>query len=181
LVHAVEGYLLGCVKYSDLTGEAALMRATSTDNLIDLLQAEEPCVKHGFTKSSRWNGVVRPKGIVISILGHDCFGPVTTMKLDYPYETASADEGATVVPHPYQPVAHHSPTRALKVHWRIWPWFVPCGLIALSGRSQTSLNQLGEGTGHQLIGVEMCKSKFVHMFANAVSDPAASEVMGKDS
>jgi hypothetical protein len=27
LVHAVEGYLLGCVKYSDLTGEAALMRA----------------------------------------------------------------------------------------------------------------------------------------------------------
>jgi hypothetical protein len=41
LVHAVEGYLLGCVGYPDLTGEAALRRATSTDNLIDLLLAEE--------------------------------------------------------------------------------------------------------------------------------------------
>ena len=41
LVHAVEGYLLGCVEYPDLTAEAALGRATSTDNLIDLLQAEE--------------------------------------------------------------------------------------------------------------------------------------------
>jgi hypothetical protein len=41
LVHAVEGYLLGCVGYPDLTGEGALRRATSTDSLIDLLQAEE--------------------------------------------------------------------------------------------------------------------------------------------
>jgi hypothetical protein len=41
LVHAVEGYLLGCVEYLDLTGEGALRRATSTDSLIDLLQAEE--------------------------------------------------------------------------------------------------------------------------------------------
>jgi hypothetical protein len=33
LVHAVEGYLLGCVEYPALTGEGALMRATSTDRL----------------------------------------------------------------------------------------------------------------------------------------------------
>jgi hypothetical protein len=41
LVHAVEGYLSGCVQYPDLTGEGALKRATSTDSLIELLQAEE--------------------------------------------------------------------------------------------------------------------------------------------
>jgi hypothetical protein len=41
LVHAVEGYLLGCVEYPALTAEAALRRGTSTDSLIDLLQAEE--------------------------------------------------------------------------------------------------------------------------------------------
>jgi hypothetical protein len=41
LVHAVEGYLLGCAEYPDLTGEAALGRATCTESLIDLLQAEE--------------------------------------------------------------------------------------------------------------------------------------------
>ena len=41
LVHAVEGYLLGCVKCPDLTAGAALRQATSTDSLIDLLQAEE--------------------------------------------------------------------------------------------------------------------------------------------
>jgi len=41
LVHAVEGYLLGCPEYTDLTGEVALRRATSTDSLIDLLQAKE--------------------------------------------------------------------------------------------------------------------------------------------
>jgi hypothetical protein len=41
LVHAVEGYLLGCVDYPDLTGEGVLSRATSTDSLIDLLQVEE--------------------------------------------------------------------------------------------------------------------------------------------
>jgi hypothetical protein len=41
LVHAVEGYLLGCVAYPALTGEGALMRATGTDRLSDLLQAEE--------------------------------------------------------------------------------------------------------------------------------------------
>jgi hypothetical protein len=40
LVHAVEGYLLGCVEYPVLTAEAALRRTTSTDSLIDL-QAEE--------------------------------------------------------------------------------------------------------------------------------------------
>jgi hypothetical protein len=32
---------LGCVEYPDLIAEAALGRATSTDNLTDLLQAEE--------------------------------------------------------------------------------------------------------------------------------------------
>jgi hypothetical protein len=41
LVHAVEGYLLGCVAFPVLTGEGALRRATSTDGLSDLLQAEE--------------------------------------------------------------------------------------------------------------------------------------------
>jgi hypothetical protein len=41
LVHAVEGYLLGCAEYPDLTGEGALKRATSTETLIDLLKAEE--------------------------------------------------------------------------------------------------------------------------------------------
>jgi hypothetical protein len=70
LVHAVEGYLLGCVEYPVLTAEAALMRATSTDNLIDLLQAEEdlmirtfgpPWVEHPATLSrSRVNGLQPP-------------------------------------------------------------------------------------------------------------------------
>jgi hypothetical protein len=41
LVHAVEGYLLGCVEYPVLTAEAALRLTTSTDTLMDLLQAEE--------------------------------------------------------------------------------------------------------------------------------------------
>jgi hypothetical protein len=41
LVHAVEGYLLGGAEYPELTGEAALGRATGTESLIDLLQAEE--------------------------------------------------------------------------------------------------------------------------------------------
>ena len=41
LIHAVEGYLLGCVECSVLTAEAALRRTTSTDSLTDLLQAEE--------------------------------------------------------------------------------------------------------------------------------------------
>jgi hypothetical protein len=41
LVHAVEGYLLGCAEHPDLTAEAALSRATSTDSLIDLLQTQE--------------------------------------------------------------------------------------------------------------------------------------------
>jgi hypothetical protein len=70
LVHAVEGYLLGCVEHPDLTGEGALRRATSTDNLIDLLQAEEdlmirtfgpPWVEHPVTLSrSRLNGLQPP-------------------------------------------------------------------------------------------------------------------------
>jgi hypothetical protein len=41
LVHAVEGYLLGCVAYPALTGEGALRRATTTERLSDLLQAQE--------------------------------------------------------------------------------------------------------------------------------------------
>jgi hypothetical protein len=41
LVHVVEEYLLGCVEYPDLTGEAALGRATSTDRLINLLRTQE--------------------------------------------------------------------------------------------------------------------------------------------
>jgi hypothetical protein len=48
LVHAVEGYLLGCVEHPDLTAEAALSRATSTDSLIDLLQAEEDLIIRTF-------------------------------------------------------------------------------------------------------------------------------------
>jgi len=54
LVHAVEGYLLGCVEYPDLTGEGALKRATSTDNLIDLLQAGQldcPCFLGRFLRA----------------------------------------------------------------------------------------------------------------------------------
>jgi hypothetical protein len=71
LVHAVEGYLLGCVGYPDLTGEAALRRATSTDSLIDLLQAEEdlmirtfgpPWVAQPATLSSSHLNDLRPPG-----------------------------------------------------------------------------------------------------------------------
>jgi hypothetical protein len=36
LVHAVEGYLLGCPEYPDLTGEVAVTQATSTEGLIEL-------------------------------------------------------------------------------------------------------------------------------------------------
>jgi hypothetical protein len=48
LIHAVEGYLLGCVEYPVLTAEAALRRTTSTDSLIDLLQSEEDSMIHNF-------------------------------------------------------------------------------------------------------------------------------------
>jgi hypothetical protein len=48
LIHAVEGYLLGCVEYSVLTAETALKRSTNTDSLIDLLQAEEDSTIHNF-------------------------------------------------------------------------------------------------------------------------------------
>jgi hypothetical protein len=48
LIRAVEGYLLGCVEYPVLTAEAALRRATGTDSLIDLLQAEEDSMIHSF-------------------------------------------------------------------------------------------------------------------------------------
>jgi hypothetical protein len=48
LIHAVEGYLLGCVEYPVLTAEAALRRTTSTDSLIDLLRAEEDSMIHNF-------------------------------------------------------------------------------------------------------------------------------------
>ena len=48
LVHAVEGYLLGCVEYPVLTAEAALRRTTGTDGLIDLLQAEEDLMIRNF-------------------------------------------------------------------------------------------------------------------------------------
>jgi hypothetical protein len=70
LVHAVEGYLLGCVEYPVLTAEAALRRTTSTDSLIDLLQAEEdlmirtfgpPWAEYPATLSrSRLNGLQPP-------------------------------------------------------------------------------------------------------------------------
>jgi hypothetical protein len=56
LVHAVEGYLLGCVAYPALTGEGALIRATSTDRLSDLLQAEEDLMIQTFGQP----GVERP-------------------------------------------------------------------------------------------------------------------------
>jgi hypothetical protein len=48
LVHAVEGYLLGCVAYPDLTGAGALRRATTTEKLSDLLQAQEDLMIHTF-------------------------------------------------------------------------------------------------------------------------------------
>jgi hypothetical protein len=70
LVHAAEGYLLGCVEYPVLTAETALRRTTSTDSLIDLLQAEEdlmirtfgpPRVEHRATLSrSRLNDLQAP-------------------------------------------------------------------------------------------------------------------------
>jgi hypothetical protein len=70
LVHAVEGYLLGCAGCPNLTGEAALRRATSTDSLMDLLQAQEdlmirifgpPWVEHPVKLSiSRLNGLQPP-------------------------------------------------------------------------------------------------------------------------
>jgi hypothetical protein len=41
LAHAVEGYLLGCVELSSTTGESVLRQATSTEDLIARLQAEE--------------------------------------------------------------------------------------------------------------------------------------------
>jgi hypothetical protein len=51
LVHAVEGYLLGCAEHPDLTAEAALSRATSTDSLIDLLQTQEDLLIRTFGPS----------------------------------------------------------------------------------------------------------------------------------
>jgi hypothetical protein len=51
LVHAIEGYLLGCAEHPDLTAEAALSRATSTDSLIDLLQTQEDLLIRTFGPS----------------------------------------------------------------------------------------------------------------------------------
>jgi hypothetical protein len=48
LIHAVEGYLLGCVEYPVLTAEAALRRTTDTESLVDLLQAEEESMIRNF-------------------------------------------------------------------------------------------------------------------------------------
>jgi hypothetical protein len=48
LIHAIEGHLLGCVEYPVLTADAALRRNTNTDNLIDLLQADEDSMIHNF-------------------------------------------------------------------------------------------------------------------------------------
>jgi hypothetical protein len=71
LIHAVEGYLLGCVEYSALSGEGALRRATSTESLIDLLQAEEdlmirtfgpPWVEHPVTCSESSLDNLQPSG-----------------------------------------------------------------------------------------------------------------------
>ena len=71
LVHAVEGYLLGCVEYPVLTAEAALSRTTSTGSLIDLLQAEEdlmirtfgpPWVEHPTTLSRSCLNGLQPPG-----------------------------------------------------------------------------------------------------------------------
>jgi hypothetical protein len=54
LVCVVEVYLLGCVKYPDLTGEVALGRATSIDSLITILQAEEDLMIKTYGLSG-WN------------------------------------------------------------------------------------------------------------------------------
>jgi hypothetical protein len=53
LIHAIEGYLLGCAEHPDLTAEAALSRATSTDSLIDLLQTQEDLLVRTFGPSWR--------------------------------------------------------------------------------------------------------------------------------
>jgi hypothetical protein len=60
LVHAVEGYLLGCADYPDLTAEAALKRATSTDSLIDLLQAQEDSMIRTYGPPFTLNGPLAP-------------------------------------------------------------------------------------------------------------------------
>jgi DNA-binding CsgD family transcriptional regulator len=55
-------------------------------------------------------------------------------------------------------------------------YFDGCGLMAPSSRSRTSPDQLdGEPRHQHLSGVEMFKSKSVHMFANVVADAAALE------
>jgi hypothetical protein len=59
-------------------------------------------------------------------------------------------KGTTVVSSP-DPAAQHSPTQASKVRWRIWPCFGGCGLMALSDRRQTSLNQMSEETRHEYL------------------------------
>jgi hypothetical protein len=53
LVHAVEGYLLGCVAYPALTGEGAVRRATTTERLSDLLQAQEDLMIQTFGQPFR--------------------------------------------------------------------------------------------------------------------------------
>jgi hypothetical protein len=85
LVHAVEGYLLGCVECPDLTGEGALRRATSTDSLIDLLQAEDdlmirtfgpPWVEHP-VPLSRSNGLQPPGAGKVPTRGSSTSGTAT--------------------------------------------------------------------------------------------------------
>jgi hypothetical protein len=88
LVHAVEGYLLGCVEYPVLTAEAALRRTTSTDSLIDLLQAEEdlmirtfgpPWFEHPATlSSSRLNGLQPPRAGKVPTRGSATSGTATS-------------------------------------------------------------------------------------------------------
>jgi hypothetical protein len=88
LVHAVEGYLLGCVEYPVLTAEAALRRTTSTDSLIDLLQAEEdlmirtfgpPWAEYPATLSrSRLNGLQPPGAGKLPTRGSATSGTATS-------------------------------------------------------------------------------------------------------
>jgi hypothetical protein len=88
LVHAVEGYLLGCVEYPVLTAEAALRRTTSTDSLIDLLQAEEdlmirtfgpPWAEYPATLSrSRLNGLQPPGAAKLPTRGSATSGTATS-------------------------------------------------------------------------------------------------------
>jgi DNA-binding CsgD family transcriptional regulator len=105
LVHAVEGYLLGCVRYPVLTAEAALRPATSTDSLIDLLQAEEdlmirifgpPRVEPPVTLNrSRLNGLQSPRSREVALTGVCDIGHFSTVELALEVEVGKSESACS--------------------------------------------------------------------------------------